>query len=557
MTELTQEEGELAQALFQYAAEGLAITDAKGRALAVNRAFTELTGYSSEDIKGQSLSILSSGRHPPEFFDNMWKAIAEQGRWQGEIWNRHKSGVVYPELLSISSVKDSTGIVQNYVGVFTDIAQLMIEQKQLRKLAYNDSETGLPNRLLLDDRFDLAVRRALRDLKQLALLFVSVGVVGGGDGGKDFSLAVANRLRENVRDVDTLARIGENEFIVMFEDIDGPRSASVTTSKLLKALDVPLPLGSIDIRVSAHIGISIYPMDGQTLDDLIMAADLAMMQSQARGRNSYSFHSSEMTAYANERATLERQLGIAIANEALILHYQPMFDREGQSLLGVEALVRWTDPLLGSVRPDRFVPVAEDIGLINPLGDWVMRTAFRQYAEWKSSGVAPPMMSINISARQLEVADFDRRVESILAETGMDPKCVEFEIQESVLMEVAYVVPTLESLDRMGIQLSIDGFGTGASSFGHLKSLPVTKLNIDRSFVKNIGLEPTNDLFVRAIVGMAQTLGLQVIAEGVETEDQVDFMRELGCDEFQGHLLGRAVSGEEFTQFFARAAKPA
>ncbi len=554
MTEPTQEELKLAHIVFQHAAEGVAITDPDGKVLAVNPAFTAFTGYGLNDFKGTDLSILRSGRHEPPFYEKMWRQIRERGHWQGEIWNRHKVGNIYPEWLSINAVNDANGKVQYYVGVFTDIAKIMTEQTQLRELAYHDRETGLPNRLLLDDRFDQALHRAMRDLRQLAILFIDVGIAGGGDGGENFAVAVAKLLHDHVREADTLARIGKGEFLVMLEDIDGPRSASVLANKLLKALDAPLAVGDLDIHPTANIGISLFPMDGQTLAELITAAEMAMLEGRVRSRNTYSFHSSEMTAYANERTVLERQLRTAISEETLALHYQPMFDVEGKQVIGAEALVRWTDPLLGVVAPDRFVPVAEDIGLIHPLGDWVLRTAFRQYAEWKANGAAPPLLSINISARQLEVADFEERVAAILAETNMDPKLVEFEIRESVLMEVAYVVPTLETLDRMGIRLSIDGFGTGFSSFGHLKSLPVTKLNIDRSFVRNIGLDPANESIVRAIVGMARTLGLRVIAEGVETEDQADFMRGVGCDEFQGHLLGRAVNGSDFARYFARPA---
>jgi diguanylate cyclase (GGDEF)-like protein len=480
----------------------------------------------------------------------MWEALNERGRWQGEIWNRRKNGEIYPEWLSINAVRDDSGKLRHYIGVFTDISQIMAEQAQLRDLAYHDPLTRLPNRMLFGDRFEQAARRALRDLHQLAVLMVGVSAPGGAESSDAFVVAVAERLAEHLRETDTLARVGGSEFLVLIEGIDGPRSASVTAAQVLKALEQPLRVGDAEVYPTASVGISLYPMDGYSMDDLVTAADAAMLEARVRGRHAYRFYSAEMTAFANERAVLERKLRAAIADGALTLNFQPLFDPTGTTVVGAEALVRWTDEQLGAVGPERFVPVAEENGLIHPLGEWVMREAFRQYVAWQAAGFAPPVLSINISARQLERTDFVEIVAAILAETGMNARRLEFEFRESVLYDVAYVVPALEMLDRMGIRLSIDGFGTGLSPLANLNSLPVSKLNIDRSFVRSIGEDSENDALVRAVVGVARTLGLRVVAEGVETEDQAAFLREQGCDELQGHLLGHAVSGEDFLKLF-------
>ncbi|MCB1887188.1 MAG: EAL domain-containing protein [Rhodocyclaceae bacterium] len=542
---------ELAHIVFSSAAEGICITDTEARVLAVNDAFCRLTGYSAQEVKGRKLSMLQSGRHGPEFYENMWQTIGETGRWQGEIWNRRKNGEVYPEWLSISAVCDAAGEPLHYVGVLTDIGQIMAEQAQLRELAYFDPLTRLPNRTLFRDRFEQVARRALREMKQLGMLMIEVVGHTELESRDDFTKALADILLAELRETDTLARVGEHEFLVLIEGIDGPRSASVTANHLLKALERPIQVGSAAVYPSVCIGISLYPMDGHDMESLMTAADTAMLQARSRGRHAYSFYSAEMTAYANERMLLERRLRVAIANKSLSLVYQPLFDSLGQRLVAAEALVRWHDPELGVVGPERFVPLAEDVGLIHALGEWVMREAFTTYRGWREKGVAPPVLSINVSARQLERADFVESVAALLHETGMEAAHLEFEFRESVLLDVAYVVSALEALSDLGIRLSIDGFGTGFSPLSNLQSLPVSKLNIDRSFVGLIGQDQDNDTLIRAIVRVAQTLGLTVVAEGVETEGQAGFLRDEGCNEFQGYLLGRAVEADDFVRYFS------
>ena len=558
MNQTTSDQADLAKIIFRHAADGIAITDADGHVLAVNEAFSRLTGYETEEIRGRTLSVLNSGRHSPEFYENMWKTLVEHGRWQGEIWNRRKNGEVYAEWLSISDVHDEQGQRTHFIGVFTDITQIMESQTELRFLAHHDPVTLLPNRLLFNDRFDQAVRRALRDLRQLAVLFIDLNQMRdlndtlGHVVSNNLMAEIARHMIASIRETDTLARLSGDEFILLIEDIDGPRSASQTADKLLKAFDEPVRIGEDRFFVSASIGISLFPMDGHSLNDLIANADTAMHQARAHGRNTYRFYSEEMSAYAGERMMLERLLRQSIEQNELTLNYQPQFDATTLALVGVEALLRWTNPVLGAVGPDRFVPVAEDNGLIHPIGEWVLRAACAQFVEWQRQGVAPRTISVNISAKQIGLGNFVDMVQKILSDTGLDGKYLELELTESVLTDVAYVVPTIEGLRQLGIQISIDDFGTGFSSLSYLKTLPIRKLKIDRSFILDIGVDPGNEAIIRAIIGLAHTLGLSVIAEGVETEDQAEFLRREGCEDFQGHLLGRAVSASDFSQYFSR-----
>ncbi len=545
---IQQTEAELADIVFRRAAEGIAITDAAGRVLSVNDAFVRLTGFSLEEVRGQSLGLLKSDRHLPQFYESMWNQLQETGRWQGEIWNRRKNGDIYPEWLSISDVCDDTNRRTHFVGVFTDIKELVAAQEQLRQLAHHDSVTGLPNQHLFADRYEHAMRRALRSRRQMALLFVELDCTGPARAS--LLAQAALRLQGEVRDTNTLARVADTEFLLLLENIDGPREVSVVADKLLKSLQLPLQADQDRGFVSASIGISLFPLDGHELGDLVRDARMAMDEARQQGRNTYRFFSSQMNAYAGERILLAAQLHHALENNELTLRYQPQFDADGSTLVGVEALLRWSNVALGMVGPDRFVPVAEDNGLIHPIGEWVLRESCRQFREWQSQGAAPQMLSVNISANQIAASDFLEMIESVLADSGMSGECLELELTESVLTTVPYVQQTISSLRQIGVRISIDDFGTGITSLGILNSTLVRKLKIDRGFVHGIGYDSAKEMIVRAIIGLARTFKLRVIAEGVETEDQASFLRREGCQEFQGYLYGRAVSAEDFSAFF-------
>ena len=553
--ETLRDDARLAEAVFLGAGEGMAITDAKGRVLKVNDAFTALTGYAGAEVVGQTLGLLKSDRHPPEFFAELWRQLEATGRWQGEIWNRHKDGSIYPEWLSISEVRDAGGAITKFVGVFTDIKGLVAKQEHLRHAAQHDSLTGLPNRMLFNDRFEQAVGRSLRKRHQMALMLIDLDA----DSPKRLPLieAAGRQLATKVRETDTMARIGDTEFVVLQESIDGPREVSSMADKLLKILHLPFEADGDRGFVSGSIGISLFPIDGYKADDLIRDARMAMEEARLQGHNTYSFFASEMNAYVGERLLLAGQLRQALERNELSLKYQPQFDANSNAMVGIEVLLRWSNLALGMVGPDRFVPVAEDIGLIHTIGEWVLREACRQFVDWQHQSCAPPVLAVNISAKQIAAADFVEMVDSVLRDSGMDAGCLELELAESVLNTVPYVHQTIEALHQLGVHIAIDDFGTGVTSLGRFTALNFHKLKIDREFIRGIGRDPAQEKVVRAIMGLARPFGVKVIAEGVETEDQARFLRQEGCHEFQGHLLGRAVSAADYCTSVCPATKNA
>jgi PAS domain S-box-containing protein/diguanylate cyclase (GGDEF)-like protein len=545
---ISQTDIPLADIVFSRAAEGMAITDAKGLVLDVNDAFVRFTGYSREDVMGHSLRLLKSDRHEPEFYAAMWQSLVESGRWQGEIWNCRKNGEVYPEWLSISSVRDAEGRTTHFVGVFTDIKELVGTQEKLRQLAHHDSLTGLPNRHLLEDRYGQAMSRALRFRYQMALLIIGLDPAIASKPG--VGKRVAQELAAHLRESDTLAHISDNEFALMLDHIEGPREVSVIADKLLGSFKLPLAVGADKVLVSACIGISLFPIDGHEIDGLIRDARVARAEAELQGRNTYSFFSSQMNAYAGERLLLAWHLRRALELDELSLKYQPQYDAETGKLVGVEALLRWSNLALGMVGPDRFVPVAEDHGYIHTIGEWVLRVACRQFTEWQRMGCAPKMLAVNISAKQIAAPGFVEMVESVLDDSGMSGDCLELDLTESVLSSVHFVKQTIEGLRGLGVHIAIDDFGTGVTSLGNLNSMPIRKLKIDQGFIRGIGRDPAQEKIVRAVISLAKTFGLRVIAEGVETEQQAKFLRAEGCHEFQGYLLGRAVSAQDYCGTF-------
>ena len=551
----SQIDAQLAGIVFNRAAEGMAITDANGIVMDVNDAFVRFTGYSRDEVKGRSLRLLKSDRHEPEFYDAMRESLEKSGRWQGEIWNCRKNGEVYPEWLSISAVRDAEGRITHFVGVFTDIGELVGAQEELRHLAHYDSLTGLPNRHLFDDRYRQAVSRALRFRQQMALILI--GFDAGVAGRPGVVELAAKALALKVREADTLARISDTEFVLLLDHIDGPREVSVIADKLLRIFHLPLCIGPDKVLVSACIGISLFPIDGHEIDGLIRDARVAKADAELQGRNTYSFFSSQMNAYAGERLLLAEHLRLALERNELSLKYQPQFDADTNQLVGIEALLRWSNLALGMVGPDRFVPVAEDHGFIHTIGEWVLRETCRQFTEWQRMGCAPKTLAVNISAKQIAATGFIEMIESVLDDSGMSGDCLELDLTEAVLNSVPFVQQTIEGLRQLGVQIAIDDFGTGVTSLGHLSSMTIRKLKIDRGFIRGIGRDPAQEKIVRAIVSLAKTFGLKVIAEGVETDQQAKFLRGEGCHEFQGYLLGRAVSAEDYCGSFCPMARGA
>jgi len=562
VTEQVYAEARLRQAasVFSSTEEGVVITDPGGVIIDVNPAFTEITGYSRAEAIGKNPRILRSDRQDAAFYAALWQSLNTTGRWQGEIWNRRKSGEIYPEWLTINAVRDEDAQLVNYVAVFSDISGIKQSQAQLAHLAHHDPLTGLPNRLLFHDRLGHALSRADRDGSKLAVLFIDLDRFKhindslGHLAGDGLLQEVARRLTSAVRREDTVARMGGDEFTLLLEDLRRPEDAAVLARKLLEALGDPYAIAGRELFVTASVGISLYPRDGRSAEDLVRNADAAMYQAKDAGRNGYHFYTPELTAAALQRVHLEADLRRALGRGELVVHYQPQIELGSGRLIGAEALVRWRHPEQGLLAPDRFIHLAEDTGLIIELGELVLRAACRQAMDWLASGVPIERVAVNVSAQQVQRSDFVGTVRDVLADTGLPPRHLELEVTETFIMGQAEEgIRALHQLREMGVRLAVDDFGTGYSSLGYLKRLPIHMLKIDRSFVSELHGDSEDLAIAKAVIALGRTLGLQVIAEGVEHDDQAGLLLAEGCHYAQGYLFGRPVEGADFARHWAPA----
>ncbi|MBK7001126.1 MAG: EAL domain-containing protein [Rhodoferax sp.] len=546
--------------------EAICVTDANSLILRVNQAFVELSGYSAGELVGQNPRILQSGRHDAAFYAAMWQRIAESGFWEGEIWDKRKNGEVYPKWLTITAIKSADGTVSNYVATQTDITARKVAEDEIKYLAFYDSLTGLPNRRLLMDRLRKALATSTRSGKHGALLFVDMDnfkVLNdtlGHHMGDLLLKQVAQRLVSCVREIDTVARLGGDEFVVMLEDLspsanDAASQTEIVGNKVLATLEPIYRIETHDYRITPSMGATLFVGHQQTLDELLKKADIAMYQAKAAGRNTIRFYDPEMQAAVTRRATLEADLRGAVADGQLLLHYQVQVDDAGR-LTGAEVLVRWQHPQRGLVSPAEFIPLAEETGLILPVGYWVLETACAQLAAWESSDLAHFAhfsLAVNVSAQQFLHPDFVTQVLAVLDKTGADPRKLKLELTESLFLNnVEGTIDKMTTLKARGVTFSLDDFGTGYSSLNYLKRLPLDQLKIDQSFVRDVFTSANDAAIVRTIVALARSLGLAVIAEGVETEEQKQFLASADCRAFQGYLFSRPLPLAAFEQFLAQ-----
>jgi diguanylate cyclase (GGDEF)-like protein len=483
------------------------------------------------------------------------------GQWRGEIWNRRKDGEIYAEWLTISTVNDAAGQTTHYVAIFSDATQLKPSQERMDFLPNHDALTGLPNRILLQDRLSQAIRRAQRERGRLALLFVDldrfkkVNDTLGHEVGDRLLEAVARRLGERLRGADTLSRLGGDEFLILLDGHSSAAGAAAAAQACLDLLRSPLQIDTHAIPLSASIGISLYPTDGMDAETLIRSADLAMYHAKERGRGNYQFHAPEMSIAAQEQHALENALRGALARGELGLLYQPQIELATGHLWGVEALARWAHPDLGAVAPERFIPVAERIGLIGELGEWVLTEACRQLVRWRTAGFAVPRIAVNVSIQQLARSNLLPTLQRCLVESGLVPEDLEVEVTESVIVgDNARVITALSDLRSLGISLVVDDFGTGACALGRINRVPIDRLKIHGSFIRCIGRGQSEEAITRAIIDLGRDLGLAVIAEGVEREDQSAFLQAAGCRLAQGYLFGEPMDADALGVYLGRAA---
>jgi diguanylate cyclase (GGDEF)-like protein/PAS domain S-box-containing protein len=547
VTEERQADEALRQAGAVFAAtnEGIFITDSQSRVIRVNPAFSRITGFGFDEVSGENPRIWSSGRQDREFYKSMWTAIEATGQWEGEMWNRRKSGEIYPCWQNISAVHDEHGKVSHYVSIFTDITVAKAAEAQLQQLAHHDMLTGLANRVLFGANLDSSLERARRHANRVGLMlldldrFKLINDTLGHAAGDELLLEIARRLKGCVRAEDTVARLGGDEFAVIAGDLTKPEDTVPLAKKIIEAIAKPIQLDGKEIFTSTSIGIGLYPDDAQSPADLLRAADAAMYRAKAHGRGTYDFYTSELSELAAEHLSLERDLRGAIARGELALVYQPQLDVANGRIVGAEALLRWRHPQRGLLMPDSFVRIAEDSGLIHPIGDWVLTAAMDQARAWAAMGLPLERIAVNVSGRQILHDHIDQTLTRLLQHQDGKPDGVRLEVEVTENVLLAYE-PSAKVLNRMrdcGAMIAIDDFGTGYSSLSRLYHLPIDTLKIDRSFVQGLPDSAISRAISSAIIAMGHGLGLEVIAEGVETKAQLDFLRELGCNEVQGFFI--------------------
>lgn len=536
--------------------ESMMITDAQRVILRINQAFSDETGYSSEELIGQTPRLLMSGVQNHEFYQAMWESINHTGRWQGEIWDRRKNGEIYPKWLTISAVKAQNGSITHYVGTHTYISERKAAEARLQHLACHDPLTDLPNREGLRERMAHMLGTAKRNKKMLSLMmidldnFKAINDTLGHLMGDQLLIQVSSRLSKTIRQSDIVARTGGDEFVIMLPDIESASDAAHVAQMILKSVSDPYLINGEELRTTPSIGICLYPDDAIYGEDLIKKADVAMYHAKAQGRGNYQFFTEKLQQNAILRSSIEKELRLALEQQQFMLYYQPQLDLRTGQLMGVEALVRWQHPEHGVVSPIDFIPIAEDSGLIVPIGDWVLQEACRQLAAWRAAGITHIKMSVNLAAKQFNDLHLPARIEEIMTRHDLPFDSIDLEVTESMTMSSpTEAIEMMKVLTQHGHSISIDDFGTGYSSLAYLKLFPISTLKIDRAFVKDIETDENDASICDITVLLAHKLGMKVVAEGVETKEQLKYLLSIGCEKIQGYLISKPLNAEDAERF--------
>ncbi len=545
---------QLLHAIFEYSLEGIIMTDIQGTILHVNPSYSRITGYTADECIGKNPRMLHSGFHDQIFYAGMWNTLTQTGEWEGEIWDRRKSGEAYPQWLRISAVRSEQGDVTHYVGVFHDLTDLRHNQSQMAYQSQYDALTGLPNRQLFNDHLDMAMTQAQRHHANVGVMFLDLDnfkTVNGSLGytvGDGLLQEFALRLKASCRHGDTVAWLGGDEFMIILPDLkSGERDSIEVAQRILQSFSEPFIIKGHQILSSASIGITIYPNDGDEVATLEKNADIARNRAKEEGRNSYVLYTRPMQESVVERMELERDMYNALNNGEFRMYYQPQVDLKSGRVVGTEALIRWQREN-ELIPPDKFIPLAEDTGLIVPLGEWVLRTACRQTKQWHDDGFGELSIAINLSAKQFQNDHLVGLIQNILQETGLPPQALWLEITENTVMkDVSKAAEIMRQLRELGVRLSIDDFGTGYSSLNYLKYFPLDEIKIDKSFVRDIPARWDDVAIAKAIFTLAHSLNMRVLAEGIENSVQLEFMRLHDCDEIQGFLFSKPVTSQELS----------
>ncbi|HEC19427.1 MAG TPA: EAL domain-containing protein [Gammaproteobacteria bacterium] len=549
----------LAAKVFESSVEGVLIADHEARILRINKAFTEITGYTEADVVGQRPSILQSGRHDRDFYRAMWQSINDNGYWQGEIWNRRKNGEIFPEWLTISEVTDASGQRTHLIGGFTDMSQQKQAEDRIHHLMYYDALTDLPNRALFRERCKRAMSRAWRSGKRVAYLhfdidrFVTINDTLGHQVGDQLLQQVSQRLAGSVRQQDLVARFTGDEFGIAMADLDRDTSVEDLLHTVVSAFSEPFHAQGREIFLAPSIGVAIFPDDTSDFSELARFADTALHVAKRDGGANYHFYKQSMNRRADDRLDMESALRRALEREEFQLYYQPQWSLATGEIIGVEALLRWQRRDEDMMLPGKFIPLLEETSLIIPVGEWILRQACADHKAWMTMGFKPTPVAVNLSARQFRDKGLVSMLRRVLEDTGIDTEMIELEITESCVMEdPEEALKTLQAFHDMGVRIAIDDFGTGYSSLSYLKRFPLDVLKIDQTFVADVPADNDDAAIIDTIIAMGHRLKLSVIAEGVETQEQADFLREHGCDNVQGYFYDRPMPGEELLSRFIK-----